>query len=243
MLLAHEAREGACPPHFSAPSFIPVYRLRLCRCSVPGSACVWMMPPHTAFSRLAALAHWLCRPDAEAAGRPGSAHPYTVGHLFLPTSPALTLPIPDLRTLRDQVMTEPSVNLKMIARTEDAGILVMANSVVRANSHRKLDVGGFRSFALADEIQRLARRYKVSCLAALHRIFDAGALPEEQRWHHYHSEQERIRQLPGYLGPSAEATFSVTPSQGTPSRPADGGIAQRAERPGKARLRCINDMI
>lgn len=128
-------------------------------------------------------------------------------------------------------MTEPSVNLKMIARTEDAGILVMANSVVGANSHRKLDVGGFRSFALADEIQRLARRYKVSSLAALHRIFDAGALPEEQRWHRYH---KRIRQLPGYLGPSAEATFSVTPSQGTPSRPADGGIAQRAERPGKS---------
>ncbi|MEZ5306028.1 MAG: ImmA/IrrE family metallo-endopeptidase [Pyrinomonadaceae bacterium] len=38
----------------------------------------------------------------------------------------------------------------LVSRAEDAGILVMASSVVGSNSHRKLDVEEFRGFALAD---------------------------------------------------------------------------------------------
>lgn len=162
---------------------------------------------------------------------------------------------------------------QLIARAEDAGIMVMASSVVGSNSHRKLDVGEFRGFALADtlaplvflngsdsksaqmftlvhelahlwlgasgvsdteagrvpeqqverwcnqaaaellipmqtlraayqpgtpipqEIQRLAREFKVSTLVALRRLFDAGFINRATLWRHYREEQERIRSL------------------------------------------------
>jgi Zn-dependent peptidase ImmA (M78 family) len=161
----------------------------------------------------------------------------------------------------------------LIARTEDAGVMVMASSVVGSNSHRKLDVGEFRGFALADdlapliflngadskaaqmftlahelahiwlgasgvsdtqagevpgqqierwcnqvaaelllpmaelravyqphtlvkdEIQRLAREFKVSTLVTLRRLFDAGFIPKTALWQHYRAELERLRTL------------------------------------------------
>lgn len=162
---------------------------------------------------------------------------------------------------------------QLIARAEDAGVLVMVSSVVGSNSHRKLDVAEFRGFALADsiaplvflnggdskaaqmftlahelahvwlgatgvsdtpagkvpeqrteqwcnqvaaellmpladlraahrreapipdEIQRLAREFKVSALVALRRLFDAGFMTETLLWQHYRQEQERLRTL------------------------------------------------
>lgn len=161
----------------------------------------------------------------------------------------------------------------LIAQAEEAGIMVMASSVVGSNSHRKLDVDEFRGFALADrlaplvflngsdsksaqmftlahelahlwlgasgvsdteagalptqhterwcnqvaaellmpmaalrathqsqapipqEIQRLAREFKVSTLVALRRLFDAGYMDEATLWQHYREEQERLRSL------------------------------------------------
>lgn len=44
---------------------------------------------------------------------------------------------------------------QLIAKAEDAGVMVMASSVVGSNSHRKLDVSEFRGFALADDLAPL----------------------------------------------------------------------------------------
>lgn len=263
-----------------------------------------------------------------------------IGYFFLPEPPALALPVPDFRTLRDEELREPSsalldtlyqcqqrqdwyrdyarvnglsrlafvgsaqvneapqavaermrVELKLsteerrllptwtdalrqlIAKAEEAGVMVMASSIVGSNSHRKLDVGEFRGFALADdlaplvflngadskaaqmftlahelahlwlgatgvsdtevgqvpeqgierwcnqvaaellmplealrvayqpgmpvpdEIQRLARLFKVSTLVALRRLFDAGFLDQARLWQHYRDEQARLRAL------------------------------------------------
>jgi Zn-dependent peptidase ImmA (M78 family) len=262
------------------------------------------------------------------------------GYFFLPQPPALALPVPDFRTVRDEALTEPSSDLldtlylcqqrqdwyrdharmhglaalpfvgsasvqeasepvakrlrekldlstearrqlptwtdalrQLIAKAEDAGVMVMVSSVVGSNSHRKLDVGEFRGFALADdlaplvflngsdskaaqmftlshelahvwlgatgvsdtqagqvpehkterwcnqvaaellmpleelrathrrnvpipdEIQRLAREFKVSTLVALRRLFDAGTISQAALWQYYREEQERLRTL------------------------------------------------
>lgn len=263
-----------------------------------------------------------------------------IGYFFLPQPPALALPVPDFRTLRDEALREPSSDLldilylcqqrqdwyrdharmhglpalpfvgsanvqelpetvaqrlretlglsteacrqlptwtdalrQLIAKAEDAGVMVMVSSVVGSNSHRKLDVAEFRGFALADalapliflngadskaaqmftlahelahvwlgesgvsdtqagqvpeqhterwcnqvaaellmpleelrasyqrdvpvldEIQRLAREFKVSTLVTLRRLFDAGFIDQAALWQHYREEQERLRTL------------------------------------------------
>ena len=162
---------------------------------------------------------------------------------------------------------------QLIAQAEDAGLMVMVSSVVGSNSHRLLDVGEFRGFALADrfapliflngadskaaqmftlahelahvwlgatgvsdtqagqvpeqrterwcnqvaaellmplaelkaahqpdrsipdEMQRLAREFKVSTLVALRRLFDAGHINRAALWQHYRDEQDRLRTL------------------------------------------------
>jgi Zn-dependent peptidase ImmA (M78 family) len=277
------------------------------------------------------------------------------GYFFLPQPPALALPVPDFRTLRDQALAEPSSDLldtlylcqqrqdwyrdharmhglpampfvgsaslqdapeaaaqrlretlglstgarrqlpswtdalrQLIAKAEDAGVMVMASSVVGSNSHRKLDVGEFRGFALADslaplvflngadskaaqmftlahelahvwlgatgvsdtqagqvpeqqterwcnqvaaellmpleelraahqrhapipdEIQRLAREFKVSTLVALRRLFDAGTITRAALWQHYREEQERLRTLKERSSPGGDFYRSLS---------------------------------
>lgn len=175
--------------------------------------------------------------------------------------------------MRRQVPTWTDALRQLIAHAEDAGVMVMASSVVGSNSHRKLDVGEFRGFALADdlapliflngadskaaqmftlahelahlwlgatgvsdtqagqvpeqqterwcnqvaaellvpmqalretyqsnvpvpqEIQRLAREFKVSALVALRRLFDAGFIDQMTLWQLYRDEQTRLRGL------------------------------------------------
>lgn len=174
---------------------------------------------------------------------------------------------------RRQLPTWTDALRQLIAKAEDAGVMVMVSSVVGSNSHRKLDVREFRGFALADdlaplvflngadskaaqmftlahelahvwlgatgvsdtqpgqvpeqqterwcnqvaaellmpmeelrvshqrnapipeEIQRLAREFKVSTLVALRRLFDAGFINQAALWQHYREEQERLRTL------------------------------------------------
>ncbi len=49
--------------------------------------------------------------------------------------------------------------------------------------------------ALQDEMQRLARQFKVSTLVILRRLFDTGAMDEEILWEQYHQELTRLRNL------------------------------------------------
>jgi len=48
---------------------------------------------------------------------------------------------------------------------------------------------------IEDEMQRLARQFKVSTLVVLRRIFDLGAIDRETLWQTYNDELERLRQL------------------------------------------------
>lgn len=174
---------------------------------------------------------------------------------------------------RRQLPTWTDALRQLIAKAEEAGVMVMASGIVGSNSHRKLDVGEFRGFALADdlaplvflngadskaaqmftlahelahlwlgatgvsdteagqvpaqgierwcnqvaaellmplealraayqpgtpvpeEIQRLAREFKVSTLVALRRLFDAGFLDQARLWQLYRDEQARLQAL------------------------------------------------
>lgn len=174
---------------------------------------------------------------------------------------------------RAQLPTWTEALRQLIAKAEEAGVLVMASSIVGSNSHRKLDVAEFRGFALADElaplvfinaadtkaaqmftlahelvhlwagesgvsdveagripqqhverwcnevaaellapldavraelrphapvadeIQRLARVFKVSSLVALRRLFDIGRIKRERLWSLYREEQQRLREF------------------------------------------------
>ena len=48
---------------------------------------------------------------------------------------------------------------------------------------------------LTDEIQRLAKRFKVSTLVVLRRLFDAGFFDATTFWQNYNQESERIANL------------------------------------------------
>jgi Zn-dependent peptidase ImmA (M78 family) len=53
---------------------------------------------------------------------------------------------------------------------------------------------------LGEEINRLARRFKVSTLVILRRIHDAGGMTRDQFWRAYSEELERLRTLPAGSG-------------------------------------------
>jgi Zn-dependent peptidase ImmA (M78 family) len=56
---------------------------------------------------------------------------------------------------RQRLPTWTDALRQLIAKAEEAGVLVMASSIVGSNSHRKLDVDEFRGFALADDLAPL----------------------------------------------------------------------------------------
>lgn len=178
-------------------------------------------------------------------------------------------------TERQALPTWTDALRQLVAKAEDAGVLVMATSIVGSNSHRKLDTKEFRGFALADkfaplvflnaadskaaqmftlahelahlwlaatgisdpeagvlpdqqierwcnhvaaellvpadelhtvynsalavsdELQRLARFFKVSTLVVLRRLYEAGLINREVMNRCYQEELERILLLEG----------------------------------------------
>jgi Zn-dependent peptidase ImmA (M78 family) len=49
--------------------------------------------------------------------------------------------------------------------------------------------------SIEGEIRRLARKFKVSTLVALRRLFDANQIDEQTLWQLYHSEVERLQTI------------------------------------------------
>lgn len=271
------------------------------------------------------------------------------GYFFLPQPPVLQLPVPDFRTVRDEALAEPTIDLldtiylcqqrqdwyrdharlhrlpaipfvgsvteqvspvvvaqriretlglsiearrqlstwtdalrQLITQADEAGAMVMVSSVVGSNSHRNLDVNEFRGFALVDdlaplifvngadskaaqmftlahelahiwlgisgvsdtqagripkhnterwcnqvaaevlvpieyirsahvpttpiqeEVQRLAREFKVSTLVVLRRLFDAGFISQSALWQHYQEEQARLLTIKEHQAPGGD---------------------------------------
>lgn len=56
---------------------------------------------------------------------------------------------------RQRLATWTDALRELIGKAEEAGVLVMASSIVGSNSHRKLSVEEFRGFALADDLAPL----------------------------------------------------------------------------------------
>jgi Zn-dependent peptidase ImmA (M78 family) len=63
------------------------------------------------------------------------------------------------------------------------------------------------------DVNRLARRFKVSTLVILRRIHDAGGLSRAEFWEAYDAELERLRALPGGAGGNFYLTLPVRVSK------------------------------
>jgi Zn-dependent peptidase ImmA (M78 family) len=67
--------------------------------------------------------------------------------------------------------------------------------------------------SLRDELDRLARRFKVSTLVILRRMHDAGGLTAEQFWREYRRELERLRAIPAGEGGNFYLTLGARASK------------------------------
>lgn len=66
-----------------------------------------------------------------------------------------------------------------------------------------------RDSDLHEETDRLARRFKVSTLVILRRIYDAGSLTQRQFWQLYHEEFDRLVSIPRKAGGNFYLTQAV----------------------------------
>jgi Zn-dependent peptidase ImmA (M78 family) len=70
-----------------------------------------------------------------------------------------------------------------------------------------------RNTELRAEVDRLARRFKVSTLVILRRIHDAGGLTRDQVWEAYEAELERLRAIPKGSGGDFYLTLGARASK------------------------------
>jgi len=63
------------------------------------------------------------------------------------------------------------------------------------------------------EVDRLARRFKVSTLVVLRRIHDAGGLTQDQLWRAYREELDRLQAMPGGSGGNFYLTLGARASK------------------------------
>jgi len=66
---------------------------------------------------------------------------------------------------------------------------------------------------LRETVDRLARRFKVSTLVVLRRIYDVGAMPKDRFWREYEAEVERLTSTPRAAGGDFYLTTAVCVSK------------------------------
>ena len=135
----------------------------------------------TALRRVPKLADWLAgasRPTLKQLEKFASDTHAPFGMLFLPEPPVETIPIPDMRTIRDAGVVEPSADLLDTVSTLGEVRWGRWCNRVAAETLVPLDSLGeqYRGSADEGELDRLARMYKVSTLVVLGRLLDAGCL-------------------------------------------------------------------
>lgn len=86
-----------------------------------------------------------------------------------------------------------------------AAELLVPLEVFRAEHHRRAE--------LRPELDRLARRFKVSTLVILRRMHDAGTLRGDAYWTAFDEELERLRSLPGGSGGNFYLTLGARASK------------------------------
>lgn len=145
-----------------------------------------------------------------------------VGFLFLPKPPVEAMPIPDFRTAVNVHTVRPSPDLLdtvylcqqrqewyrwlgQSALSDSQAQWIPEHEVERWCSCVAAELlvplaavrAEYRPDAeLRAEMDRLARRFKVSTLVVLRRIHDAGGLTREELWAAYDRELGRLRALP-----------------------------------------------
>src|SRR5206468_610647 len=88
---------------------------------------------------------------------------------------------------------------------EVAAEILVPMETFRVEHNRRADV--------RTELDRLARRFKVSTLVVLRRMHDAGALREDAYWTAYEDELKRLRALPKGSGGDFYLTLGARASK------------------------------
>ena len=86
-----------------------------------------------------------------------------------------------------------------------AAELLVPSSLIREEFDSGIDLSG--------EVNRLARRFKVSTLVVLRRIHDVGGLHRDGFWSAYRAEKNRLRELPRRSGGNAVLNVGVRVSK------------------------------